>query len=482
MQDTGGDDTTSSSQHQRVSADKKAKNKPNIMNKKKSDKKSLASKTTSKSDGKGKVKKTALLKVSKKIFSSKPKKRALNSGRQSEEGESFKNSSSQNNKKADSKSVKNVNKPKKVWKDTSDKCGHKTASQAEGKIKKRKLDKKTLAKRKLSRMKKLGYLTAPPRRSAALNASAIMNCIFDKAVVPRPIKIKVEPEDSEEETEDDPSVCETVDSDSDQDDGSEKLTDSSQNKINDDSVPGKPSRLLSENDQPPTRKEKRGNLRKKSKARLKKGEDSEEVTDQMSDYTGGGRRMASLNASAMLHASFGREEKRSRRDPLTIAIEASLRDLQEKEKKEHKEEISEICSENTPLSSNATSDNIKSSRKTLISKPSHSKTDPKEIIKVEAKESLSPEVVVKPEKKEKPKCLKSSLEGLSELDIRTQLIESAKIKSKISRQSSEEKMKKKLKKSQQDKAEEKYCGKSRPGKYNVVSSRSQPCLALLCLH
>merc|ERR1712154_366280 len=162
-----------------------AKNKPNNISRKKSDKKPLASKNTSKSDGKSKVKKTALLKVSKKIFSSKPKKRALNSVRQSEEDESCNNSSSQNNKKADSKSVKNVKKPKKVGKDTSDKC-HKTASQAEGKIKKRKLDKKTLAKRKLSRMKKLGYLTAPPRRSAALNASAIMNCIFDKAVVPRP--------------------------------------------------------------------------------------------------------------------------------------------------------------------------------------------------------------------------------------------------------------------------------------------------------
>ena len=471
FQDTAGDDRTSSSQHQKASAGKKAKNKPNIISKKKSDKKSLTSKTTSKSDGKSKVKKTALLKVSKKIFSSKPKKRALNSGRQSEEAESCNNSSSQNNKKADSKSVKNVNKPKKVLKDTSDKL-NKTQSQAEGKIKKRKLDKKTLAKRKLSRMKKMGYLTAPPRRSAALNASAIMNCIFDKAVVPK--KIKVEPESSEEETEDDPAVCETVDSDSDQDDGSEKLTDSSQNKINDDSVTGKPSRLLSENHHV-ARKERKGNLKKKSKQRrLKKGE-ATEVTDQMNDqYTGGGRRMASLNASAMLHASFGREEKRSRRDPLTIAIEASLRDLQEKEKKEHKEEISEICSENIPLSSNATSDNIKSSQKNLISKTSHSKTDLKESIKAEAKESLSPEVVVKHEKKEKVKCLKSSLEGLSELDIRTQLIESAKIKSKISRQSSEDKMKKKLKKSQQDKAEEKYSGKSRPGKSNVV--------VLLCLH
>ena len=64
FQDTAGDDRTSSSQHQKASADKKAKNKPNIISKKKSDKKSLTSKTTSKSDGKSKVKKTALLKVS----------------------------------------------------------------------------------------------------------------------------------------------------------------------------------------------------------------------------------------------------------------------------------------------------------------------------------------------------------------------------------------------------------------------------------
>merc|ERR1712228_342350 len=113
-------------------------------------------------------------------------------------------------------------------------------------------------------------------------------------------------------------------------------------------------------------------------------------------------------------------EKRSRRDPLTIAIEASLRDLQEKEKKEHKEEISEICSENIPLSCNATSDNIKSSQKNLISKTSQIKTDLKESIKTEKKESSSLEV--KHEKKEKSKkSLKSSLEGLSELDIRTQL-------------------------------------------------------------
>ena len=114
------------------------------------------------------------------------------------------------------------------------------------KVKKRKLDKKTLAKRKLSRMKKLGFLNAPPRRSAALNASAIMNCMLDKSAFPRPIKIKVEQPDSDDET------TNTLFTDTKQEkfDGNhkesnlsheksfktakrpQKLTDSSQNKIN----------------------------------------------------------------------------------------------------------------------------------------------------------------------------------------------------------------------------------------------------------
>eukprot|EP00091_Calanus_sinicus_P008737 TRINITY_DN20932_c0_g1_i1.p3 TRINITY_DN20932_c0_g1~~TRINITY_DN20932_c0_g1_i1.p3 ORF type:complete len:108 (-),score=25.62 TRINITY_DN20932_c0_g1_i1:49-372(-) len=49
--------------------------------------------------------------------------------------------------------------------------------------------------------------------------------------------------------------------------------------------------------------------------------------------------MASLNASAMMHASYGREEKRERRDPLRIAIEASLRDVKEREERELKERM-----------------------------------------------------------------------------------------------------------------------------------------------
>ena len=459
-----GGETTSSTQPHKATPDKKVKNNQNkkMPGSSKSDKKSLPSKSSTKADGKGKVKKTAVLKVSKKIFSSKPKKRALNTTGASGENESCNNSSSQDNKKADSKTVKNVNKPKKECK-----------VQAEGKIKKRKLDKKTLAKRKLSRMKKLGYLTAPPRRSAALNASAIMNCIFDKAVLPKQIKIKVEP-DSEEEAEEDESLSQILDSESDHGDGSEKLTDSSQNKINDD-IPaasrGRTSSLISEKHQA-TKKDRKVNIKKKLKLNKKKGDES----DEPSEYSGGGRRMASLNASAMLTASFGREAKRSRRDPLTIAIEASLRDLQEKEKKDHKEEISEICSENIPLSSNATSDNVKSSQKNLISKTSKIKTDLTESIKTEKKESLSPEVVVKHENKEKSKnSFKSSLEGLSELDIRTQLIESAKIKSKISRQSSEDKLKKKLKKSHQDKGEERNSGKSRAGKFYSRASVGQCC-------
>merc|ERR1712107_567650 len=51
-----------------------------------------------------------------------------------------------------------------------------------------------------------------------------------------------------------------------------------------------------------------------------------------------GRRMASLNASAMMQASYGREVRTVVRDPLTMAIEASLRDLQRDESKMEQEE------------------------------------------------------------------------------------------------------------------------------------------------
>ena len=161
------------------------------------------SSTGNKSSGKSKLTKTAqnkktILKVSSNIFSSKLKKRkASNQGdnrRKSTENVKMSETttSSHENKKAESKSVKNVKKPKKDCKDVSAKKLKQT--DPEGKVKKRKLDKKTLAKRKLNRMKKQGYLAAPPRRSAALNASAIMNCIFDKqtaiAAPSKQIKIK----------------------------------------------------------------------------------------------------------------------------------------------------------------------------------------------------------------------------------------------------------------------------------------------------
>ena len=165
-----------------------------------------------------KDKKKQLLKVSKNIFTSKCKNRALiNTGKpkkstERSSGSNEKSTSSQDNKKSESKSVKNAKKPKTdSSSDNSDKLKQ---VDSEAKVKKRKLDKKTLAKRKLNRMKKLGYLTAPPRRSAALNASAIMNCIFDKQTSSAPgvgsssssgtlskqIKIKDELPDSDDET------------------------------------------------------------------------------------------------------------------------------------------------------------------------------------------------------------------------------------------------------------------------------------------
>ena len=61
----------------------------------------------------------------------------------------------------------------------------------------------------------------------------------------------------------------------------------------------------------------------------------------------------------------------------------------------------------------------------------------------------SSEVMVKEE------VTSPTFEGLSELDIRTKLIESAKIRSKISRQSSDEKLKKKARRSQPEEKQQK---------------------------
>merc|ERR1712106_134316 len=170
------------------------------------------SKSAPKKGSTDKIKKTQVpLKVSKKIFISKPQKRALtNDDRRIQKREeknksiddsnsekvSMKNNESSHEIKSDPKPE---NKPKKGSTDVKD-LEKGNGTESDKKFKKRKLDKKTLAKRKLSRMKKLGFLNAPPRRSAALNASAIMNCMLDKSAFPRPIKIKVEQPDSDDET------------------------------------------------------------------------------------------------------------------------------------------------------------------------------------------------------------------------------------------------------------------------------------------
>ena len=138
-------------------------------------------------------------------------------------------------------------------------------------------------------MKKMGFLTAPPRRSAALNASAIMNCIFDKPAAAagpsaRLLKVKEEFNVAEEEERTTSLVLEPDTSD-----------------VNTES----------------------------------------DISDDEEKECGlpmGGRRMASLNASAMMQATFGREVRRARRDPMTIAIEASLRDLKCKEEQEKRDQ------------------------------------------------------------------------------------------------------------------------------------------------
>ena len=283
--------------------------------------------------GKGKT----LLKVSKKIFSSKLKKGASSLTENSKKSAEInsngneKNSSSQENvKKAESKSVKIVKKPNK---DSGDSLAKLKKTEPDGKVKKRKLDKKTLAKRKLSRMKKAGYLAAPPRRSAALNASAIMNCIFDKqttAALPKPIKIKEEVVDSEDDETCDPLTnVDTIAADPSDEDNTRKLSESSQNKTNCEKPPGKTSvnfqhekgrTLIDQHDVDKKVKRSTQLPGKKSKpktSKLVKEEDEEEdegddecdissssLTSPVSVY--GGRRMASLNASAMMNASFGR--------------------------------------------------------------------------------------------------------------------------------------------------------------------------------
>ena len=348
-----------------------------------------------------------VLKVSKKIFSSKSKKRALTLSNETSESSiihdiiSENSTSSQNkNSKAESKSVKSIKKPNKTTKDTPSTKLKETNS--DGKVKKRKLDKKTLAKRKLNKMKKMGFLTAPPRRSAALNASAIMNCIFDKpAAAAGPsaklLKVKEELHDSEEEDRTASSVLEPDTSTVTENTGANPDSDSSDD-------------------------EERG-----------------------SDLPFAGRRMASLNASAMMQATFGREVRRARRDPITIAIEASLRDMKCKEEQEKRDREKNVTQISTPSTSNK-------------SQP------PAEDRNNVAKTGDS-------DKSKKNTTFSSSIEGLSESDIKMKLIESAKIKSKISRQSFEEKVKKKVKRSNPDKHDEKASNKSKTGHIKSDASK-----------
>ena len=340
-----------------------------------------------------------VLKVSKKIFSSKTKKRALTLSNETSESsiindiiiENSTSSQSKNNK-AESKSVKSTKKPNKTTKDTP--SAKLKETNPDGKIKKRKLDKKTLAKRKLNKMKKMGFLTAPPRRSAALNASAIMNCIFDKPAAAagpsaRLLKVKEEFNVAEEEQERTTSSFREPDT-------SDVSSVNTESDLSDD--------------------------------------EEKECGLQL-----GGRRMASLNASAMMQATFGREVRRARRDPMTIAIEASLRDLKCKEEQEKRDQEKNESKISVPSTSN-------------VSQP------PEDISDDKNKQNIST-------------TFSSSIEGLSESDIKMKLIESAKIKSKISRQSLEEKGKKKVRRSHPDKHDEKVSNKSKTGHIKSEASK-----------
>ena len=361
---------------------------------KKSSKTIPAAKQSKSKPSKGKT----VLKVSKKIFSSKTKKRALTLSNETSESSIINDiiienptSSQSKNNKAESKSVKSTKKPNKTTKDTP--SAKLKETNQDGKIKKRKLDKKTLAKRKLNKMKKMGFLTAPPRRSAALNASAIMNCIFDKPAAAagpsaRLLKVKEECNVADEEERTASSVLEP-----------------------------ETSHVTSLNTE----------------------SDLSDDEEKECGHPLGGRRMASLNASAMMQATFGREVRRARRDPITIAIEASLRDMKCKEEQEKRDQEKN----DSILTGTSTSNE---------SQPPDHNTGDKDRQNISTRFS-------------------SSIEGLSESDIKMKLIESAKIKSKISRQSFEEKGKKKVRKSNPDKHDEKVSNKSKTGHIKSEGSK-----------
>merc|ERR1712079_645981 len=130
-----------------------------------------------------------------------------------------------------------------------------------------------------------------------------------------------------------------------------------------------------------------------------------------------------------MNAYFGREERRARRDPLTIAIEASLKDMkEEKQQKEESGRIGRISSTNNLTQPKSTSENIKSSSTSKLEVKREKVTPHKDKIRTENDVSSkplhpSPEVIVK-EEISSPSFASSSMEGLSESDIKTKLIES----------------------------------------------------------
>ena len=287
-------------------------------------------------------------------------------------------------------------------------------------------------------MKKMGYLTAPPRRSAALNASAIVNCIFDRPAGvgntgdtatddDNTVNIKQEPEHELDQTE--PVTTETVKN-------TKKLAVSSQNnssstKLTVNFSAGKTNKLIDHLSMKKNKKLSKTKSKKQSTNKIEQEDNLHEISELSDDVIAaiGGRRMASLNASAMMHASFGREEKRLRRDPLTIAIEASLKDMKDREEKIKKEtEDTDV----TPV--------VADSKKSA------------------PKRKLSSEITVKKETVSSPAAAVDTVtsDNPTEADlIKTKLIESARIKSKLSRHSSEDKLKKKKLKNSPDKHDEK---------------------------
>ena len=150
------------------------------------------------------------------------------------------------------------------------------------------------------------------------------------------------------------------------------------------------------------------------------------------------------------------------RDPLTMAIEASLRDLHKKEEvleeieAEEEEEVEELEEPEEPEEP----EELVATSGEQIESGSEYKYDSIVKKKRKGKDKIEDKLVSDTqslkEKKEKHRkekgerkknaAYETSMEGLSESDIKTKLIESAKIKSKVARQSLEEKVRKKLKK------------------------------------